>query len=66
MRNGLYVDEGLVFRLNQIIVPKKLQQKVIRAAHSMGYLRMTKTKQLRENYWFPTMNSIVEKIIGQY
>lgn len=27
---------------------------------------MTKTKQMmREKYWFPTMNSMVEKIIGQ-
>ncbi|CAC5367355.1 unnamed protein product [Mytilus coruscus] len=44
----------------------KLQQRVIRAAHSIGHLGMTKTKQMfREKYWFPTMNSMVEKIIGQ-
>lgn len=66
MKQELYVAEGLKFRLNQIVIPSKLQQRVIRAAHSMEHLGMTKTKQmLREQYWFPTMNSMVEKIIGQ-
>ncbi|CAG2246282.1 unnamed protein product [Mytilus edulis] len=64
MRNELYVAEGLVFRLNQIIVPKTLQEKVINAAHKMGHFGMTKTKQmLRERYWFPTMNAMVEENI---
>ena len=32
----------------------------------MGHLGMTKTKQmLREKYWFPTENSMVEQIVGQ-
>ncbi|CAC5361328.1 unnamed protein product [Mytilus coruscus] len=66
MKQELYVAEGLIFRLNQIVIPSNLQQRVIRAAHSMGHLGMTKTKQmLHEKYWFPTMNSMVEKIIGQ-
>ena len=66
IRNELYVAEGLVFRLNQIIVPRTLQEKVIKAAHNMGHLGMTKTKQiLREKYWFPTMNYMVEEMIKQ-
>jgi hypothetical protein len=31
IRNELYVAEGLVFRLNQIIVPRTLQEKVTKA-----------------------------------
>ena len=64
IRNELFVAEGLVFRLNQIIVPKTLQDKVINTAHNMGHFGMTKTKQmLREKYWFPTMNSMIEETI---
>ena len=46
IRNELYVAEGPVFRLNQIIVPRTLQEKVIKAAHNMDHLGMTKTKQM--------------------
>jgi hypothetical protein len=39
---------------------------VIKAAHNMGHLGMTKTKQmLREKYWFSTMNYMVEEMIKQ-
>lgn len=52
--------------MNQIVIPTRLQRKVVQAAHHMGHLGMTKTKQmLREKYWFPTMNSMVEQIVGQ-
>ncbi|CAC5366628.1 unnamed protein product [Mytilus coruscus] len=64
IRNELYVAEGLVFRLNQIIVPKTLQEKLINSSHNMGHFGMMKTKQmLREKYWFPTMNYMVEETI---
>ena len=66
LKEELYVTDGLIFRLNQIIVPEKLQHAVIKAAHSLGHLGMTKTKQmLRHKYWFPGMNRLVEEIIGQ-
>ena len=66
IRNERFVAEGLVFRLNQIIVPRTLQEKVIKAAHNMGHLGMTKTKHmLREKYWFPTVNYMVEEMIKQ-
>ena len=46
---------------------KKPAEKIIKAAHCLGHLGRTKTKQmLREKYWFPTMNSMVKQIIGQY
>ena len=66
IRNERFVAEGLVSRLNQIIVPRTLQENVIKATHNMGHLGMTKTKQmLREKYWFPTMNYMVEEMIKQ-
>ncbi|XP_038062363.1 uncharacterized protein K02A2.6-like [Patiria miniata] len=66
IRQELYEADGLMFRLNRIVIPNCLQHKVIKAAHSLGHLGMTKTKQmLREKYWFPMMNSMVEQIIGQ-
>ena len=46
IRKELYVVNGLIFRLNQIIVPAKLQRSVIKAAHSLGHLGMMKTKQM--------------------
>ena len=66
IKEELYVADGLIFRLNQIIIPMKLQHTVIKAAHSLGHLGMTKTKQmLRQKYWFPQMNKMVEHIVGQ-
>ena len=66
IKGELYVADGLVFRLNQIIIPLKLRKKVIKAAHSLGHLGMNKTKQmLRQKYWFPEMNKMVEHIVGQ-
>ena len=66
MKQELYVLDGLIFRSNQIIIPESLQSKVVKAAHRLGHLGMTKTKQmLREKYWFPSMNRLVENIIGR-
>lgn len=59
----LYIADGVVFRLAQIVIPRSLQRKVIKAAHSQGHLGMTKLKQMmREKYWFPKMNSMIENI----
>ena len=66
IRHELYAVDDLIFRMNQIIIPTNLQRKVIKAAHHLGHLGMTKTKQmLREKYWFPAMNHMVEQMIGQ-
>ena len=66
IRYELYLVNRLIFRMNQIVIPTRLQRKVVQAAHHMGHLGMTKTKQmLREKYWFPMMNSMVEQIVGQ-
>ena len=66
IKGEVYVANGLVFRLNQIIIPLKLRKKVIKAAHSLGHLGMNKTKQMiRQKYWFPEMNKMVDHIVGQ-
>ena len=66
IRYELYSVNGLIFRLNQIVIPTRLQRKVVKAAHHLGHLGMTKTKQiLRKKYWFPTMNTMVEQVVVQ-
>ena len=66
VRSELYTVEDVVFRLNQIVIPRNLQRKVVKSAHSLGHFGMSKTKRmLREKYWFPKMNNIVESIVGQ-
>ena len=65
IKEELSVAGGLLLRGQQIIVPDKLQKQVVKAAHSMGHLGRTKTKQmLRAKYWFPAMNAMVEDIVG--
>ena len=64
IREDMYIAEKLIFRLEKIVIPTSLQQKVVKAAHSLGHFGITKTKQmLREKYWFPKMNSLVEEMI---
>ena len=61
----MYAVDGLLFRMNQIII-LSLQRQVIKAAHHLGHLGTTKTMQtIRGKHWFPTMNSMIEQIIGQ-
>ena len=66
IKDQLFIAEGLIFRNKQIVIPRRLQRKVIKAAHSLGHLGMTKTKQmLREKYWFPRMDMMIEDLIGK-
>ena len=46
IRKELYAVDGLIFRLDLIVIPACLQRTVIKAAHSLGHLGMTKTKQM--------------------
>lgn len=57
IKDELYEAQGLIFRIERIVLPTKLQQKIIKTAHKLGHLETTKTKQmLRAKYWFPGMN----------
>ena len=65
VKEELYESQGMIFRMERIILPAKLQQKIIKSAHTLGHLGTTKTKQmLREKYWFPGMNHLISQTIG--
>ena len=52
--------EGVVTRSHQIVIPKRLQERVINICHE-GYLGIVKTKQLlRSKVWFPGIAKSVE------
>ena len=56
VKKELSVAEGLIFRENRIVLP----------GHKLGHLGRTKTKQmLRQKYWFPLMNSIIDTTVDQ-
>ena len=64
VKEELYESQGMIFRMERIILPAKLQQKIIKSAHTLGHLGTTKTKQmLREKYWFPGMNHLISETI---
>ena len=65
VKEELYESQGMIFCMEKIVLPANLQQKIIKPAHSLGHLGMTKTKQmLREKYWFPGMNHLISQTIG--
>ncbi|XP_044172358.1 uncharacterized protein K02A2.6-like [Acropora millepora] len=53
----------MIFRMEKIILPGNLQQKIIKSPHSLGHLGMTK-QMLREKYWFPGINFLISQTIG--
>lgn len=51
VRQELYAVDDLIFRMDRNVIPTSLQRRVIKAAHHVGHMGMTKTKQmLREKY----------------
>ena len=66
VKDELSVAEGLIFREQRIVLPEALLRKVVKVGHKLGHLGKTKTKQmLREKYWFPRMNSMIDTAIDQ-
>ena len=65
LRAELYMAEGLILRVDRIIPPESLKDKIIRIAHQQGHLGISKTKEMlcRKN-WFATMNSRIETIVS--
>ena len=52
--------DGLILRGTRILIPNKLQNRVIDIAHE-GHLGIVKTKQLlREKVWFTGLDKLVE------
>ena len=65
VRTELYEANGILMRIDKIVLPDKLKLKSVKAAHKLGHLGITKTKQLlREKYWFPELSSLVEETTG--
>ena len=61
----VYEAQGLIFRMERIVLPTKLQQKIIKTAHKLGHLGTTKKKQMiRAKYWFPGMNGMIDQMVG--
>ena len=66
MKQELSITEGLIFREQRIVLPATLQKKEVKPGHNLGHLGETKTKQLlREKYWVPLMNSMIDTVINQ-
>ena len=64
IKDELYEAQGLIFRMERIVLPTRLQQKIIKTAHKLGHIGITKTKQmLRDKYWFPGMNGRIEQMV---
>jgi len=54
---------GVLLKGSRIIIPQKLQQKIIDLAHE-GHLGIVRTKEmLRRKVWFPNMSSLIESSI---
>ena len=67
VKQELSVAEGLIFSESRIVLPAALQRKVVKLEHVERHLGKTKTKQmLREKYWFPLINSMIDTAIDQW
>ena len=66
VKQELSITEGLIFRKQHIVLPATLQKEVVKLGHNLGHLGKTKVKQLlREKYWFPLLNSMIDAAINQ-
>ena len=66
VKQELSIEEGLILREQRIVLPATLQKKDVKLGQNLGHLGKTKTKQLlREKYWFPLMNSMIDAAINQ-
>jgi len=53
-------------QMTPILLQSVLQRKLVKLGHNLGHIHVgkTKTKQiLREKYWFPLMNSMIDTAI---
>jgi len=65
VKEELYGSQGMIFRMERIILPANLQQKIIKSVHTLGHLGIRKTKQMfRGKYWFPGINHLISQKSG--
>ena len=64
-RAELYMADRLILRIDRIIPPESLRDKIIHIAHKQGHLGISKTKvMLRLKYWFAAMNNRIETVVS--
>ncbi|KAK3753779.1 hypothetical protein QZH41_014237, partial [Actinostola sp. cb2023] len=57
----IYETENVILRLDKIIPPQELREKIIRIAHNQGHLGLSKTKEMiRHKYWWPEPAKMTE------
>ena len=62
-REELILLDGLVLRGGRIVVPARLQERLVTHAHD-GHQGMVRTKQrLRSTYWWPGLDAMVESVV---
>lgn len=66
--DGYIVQGGLLYKNvddeMRLVVPKSMQQQIIRRAHERGHFAVSKTEDLvKSDYWIPGVRSKVEKIV---
>lgn len=65
LKNEIYLESGLVFLGNKIIVPESLKQYVLRLIHE-GHCGISKcTKKARQLFYWPRLNEDIQKFIAQ-
>ena len=65
-QSEIYEAEDMVLRLDKIIPPNSLREKIIRIAHKQGHLGLSKTKEMiRRKYWWPGMNIQIENLVSR-
>ena len=63
IKQELSISNGVILRGTRIIVPEKLQRRMVMLAHS-GHQGIVKTKRfLRDSIWFPGIDKKVEELV---
>ena len=64
IRDELFVADGVIMRMDRIVPPQSLRQRIIQSAHKQGHLGVSKTKEMiRRKYWFPGMNTRITDMV---
>ena len=63
VKDELCICDDMVMRADRLVVPSELTVKLVKLAHE-SHQGMTRTKQrLRDLYWWPSMDNVVESIV---
>uniref|UniRef100_A0A915HMW6 RNA-directed DNA polymerase n=1 Tax=Romanomermis culicivorax TaxID=13658 RepID=A0A915HMW6_ROMCU len=63
VQNDLAVDQGLLLKANQIVMPSKVHRQLMNKAHK-GHPRTVRAKiKVHETYWWPGITADMDKMI---